>query len=198
MDNSIFHHASARQNISKLIAVMLSLVMACYALLWFYAKEQQRVNGDLFLQNIITQLNHDINDHTHIFSQHEFSVPSVITSYQVIVFEPNGNTINISNDPASTTFKLPTWTSTGSDVQTLRYANAAEFWRPLDHRYRVYIYVEFVPTLQNFHHPIYALPVLIALFFLMMFFAQLHKSYTAWSQLLNYVQNFSKITQNLY
>lgn len=198
MDNSIFHHASARQNISKLIAVMLSLVMACYALLWFYAKEQQRVNGDLFLQNIITQLNHDINDHTHIFSQHEFSVPSVITSYQVIVFEPNGNTINISNDPASTTFKLPTWTSTGSDVQTLLYANAAEFWRPLDHRYRVYIYVEFVPTLQNFHHPIYALPVLIALFFLMMFFAQLHKSYTAWSQLLNYVQNFSKITQNLY
>lgn len=198
MDNSIFHHISARQNVGKLIIVMLSLVMICYLLLWFYAKDQQRANGDLFLQNIITQLNHDINDHKHIFAEHEFDVPSIISSYQIIVFKPDGSTLNISTKSTKSSFKLPTLVSKDAGTQTMWYGNSAEFWRPLDNRHRLYIYVKFVPILQTFQHPIYALPVLFALFFLMIFLVQLHNRYSTWYQLLNYVQSFSKITQHNY
>lgn len=177
--------------------VMLSLVVSGYLLLWLYAKEQQKIHGDLFLQNVITQLNHDINHHQHIFPKHDFAVPSIIKSYQIIVFEPNGNTININNT-SNISFKLPTWTADNSQTHISHQANTLEIWHPLDNHYRLSIYLEFFPPFHNFFHPIYFLPILISLFFLSLFLIKLKKHYLTWYELLNYVQNFSKITQIHY
>lgn len=177
--------------------MMLSFIFICYFLLWLYAKEQQHANSQLFLNNVITHLNHDINDHQHIFTKHRFDAPSIVSSYQIIVFEPNGNTTNISANHTTTSFKLPTWTSS-LESQTLYHGNILEVWRPLDNNYRMYGYVEFLPLLHTFNHPIYTLPILLALIFWILYSFYLYQRYTIWHQLANYVQNFPQITQSYY
>lgn len=198
MDNSLFHHISVRQNVGKLLAVMLSLLIMGYGLLWSYAKEQQKINGELFLQNVIIQLNHDIRSHRRVFVKHDFNLPSLIDAYQFIIFEPDGNTVTISSKQASQIFKLPTWTSDINQVKTLYSANSAEFWRPLSNGYRLYAYVEFLPARQTFYQPIYALPVIMMFIFLILYINGIHKRYHNWHQLFDYVQRFEKISENQY
>ncbi|WP_410472953.1 response regulator [Faucicola mancuniensis] len=177
---------------------MLCLVISCYALLYLYAKDRQTATSELFLKNIISSLNKNINEHKGFFNRQSLHAPAIVQSYQLVLFEPNGNTVNINSINSVSTFKLPSWSARSHDVQTLRYGNVLEAWRPLDGGYQLYVYIEFVPIYQTFHNPLYLLPVWLFFLFLSLHLIQLQKRYHSWYQLVDYSQNFHKIVQGNY
>lgn len=177
---------------------MVSLVLSGYLLLWIHAKDRLIGGSELFLKNVVTQLNHDINDHGHIFANSTFAVPKMIKAYQLIVFKPNGDAIKLNSEKELDYFKIPTWTADISQIQTQQNTSFLETWRPLDKDYRLYVYIEFTPILGTFNHPIYILPIILALLFFCLHWVQLYKRYQTLHQLMTYMQRFSKITHSSY
>ena len=84
--------------------------MAGYGLLWLYALQQQQELGKSYLVELVDKLNHKITHGEHDWSQVNLDQHEVIENYQLIVFEPTGDTTVVKNNHNDFSDALPNWT----------------------------------------------------------------------------------------
>ena len=164
--------------------------MAGYGLLWLYALQQQQQLGKSYLVELVDKLNHKITHGEHDWSQVNLDQHEAIKNYQLIVFEPTGDTTVVKNNHNDFSDALPNWTLSAKQSNKIFYDDRGfEVWQNLAAGYRLYVKVQYFSFWRNFANPIYLLPLLLGLCLFLYVMIQLRKSYEVWYKFLDYAQN---------
>lgn len=189
----LLQRPAARQVFIIVLLSLSGMLLVTYTVLGFYAYQKQQETAVIFLKDVIDDLNHNIdNGETDYLHANLMQLPT-IENFTIFVFAPTGRTVTITKHP-EVGAELPQWSliERGDDylVESL---GGFEAWQNLDRGYRMYIKVEYQPLLQNFAHPIYGLPLLFVLCFLLLTLIQLRKRYEAWDQLIGYAEGLQQV-----
>ncbi|MFW2178154.1 MULTISPECIES: response regulator [unclassified Moraxella] len=122
-----------------------------------------------------------------------YAKPLAVQNYQIFIFEPNGRTINLSDNPEKSTNDLPSWSIESRYQQTVYSFTGVEVWQSLNNNYRIYIKLTYTPLWHGFANPLYALPILIAICIFLLSIIQLRKRYEIWQQIIDYGQNIQQM-----
>lgn len=196
----VYHSKSARQSVLLFTLALLCFLMIVYGLLFFQLRQLQRLEAQRLLNNVVEEINHKIEYHEANFDDILKRQSAIFTSYDFIIFTPTGKSIILSNINTDETFNFPQWQLTPENKNKPIFKHSSiEAWYELENQYQLYAHLRttsWLGWLTSFIHPLYFLPILALIIFLLIFIFLLNRKTLLWQQLLDYSQNMqSVITQ---
>lgn len=92
----IFSRAAGRQILLQYLSITIAMLITCYGILWWYARQEQQAAGQLFLANLVENLSHKILSKQVDLSLGYLPKSRAIQDYQLIIFSDSGRVFSIS------------------------------------------------------------------------------------------------------
>lgn len=179
------------------LVILMAFVLMQYAMLFWSAKQRQRLATQAFLQNVAHELNVRIEhgsarQNLHPWQNMRLSLVNtpMIGAYQLTIFAPDGQILSLGSNQQDLGHSSGVKSNLQRDL-TIYHPKGFESWLTLTGDYSAYVHGTYQPILGQLLSPLHLAPLALMVLVLMWLAYHLRLRAEAWESILTYADRAS-------